>query len=126
MTVLISESTNVGPSYAPVPNRGEIGRTEMDVRVVLVDDDDDFREAIGGELGDEGFDVRGFGDGGGMFDYFSEGGSADVIVLDWRLPGTSGLDLLGQLRRRGIMLPVIFLTGMPATSYESADRKSVV
>lgn len=121
MTVLISENTNVGPSYVPVPNRGEIGRGEgKEIRVVLVDDDDDFREAIGGELGDEGFDVRGFGDGAGMFEYFAEGGSADVIVLDWRLPGTSGLDLLGQLRRRGIMLPVIFLTGMPATSYESA------
>src|SRR5262249_33779421 len=32
----------------------------------------------------------------------------------------SGLDLLAQVRRRGIMLPAIFLTGLPALTYESA------
>ncbi|WP_027135460.1 response regulator transcription factor [Geminicoccus roseus] len=33
------------------------------------------------------------------------------IVLDVRLPGTSGLDFQDQLRRDGIHLPVIFMTG---------------
>ena len=35
---------------------------------------------------------------------------ADVIVLDWRLPNISGIDLLPQLRQRGVNLPVVFLT----------------
>lgn len=120
MTTLIREGANAGPSYAPMPGRNELFRGEEAVRIILVDDDDDFREAISGELADEGFDVQAFSEGAGMFDYFAQGGTADVIVLDWRLPGVSGLDLLGQMRRRGIMLPAIFLTGMPATAYESA------
>lgn len=120
MTALIRENDNAGLSYVPVQSRGESNGRDTAVRVVLVDDDDDFREAIGGELGDEGFLVQGFGDGASMFEYFTQGGGGDVIVLDWRLPGASGLDILGQARRRGIMLPIIFLTGMPATAYESA------
>ena len=35
---------------------------------------------------------------------------ADVIVLDWRLPTISGIDLLPELRQRGVNLPVVFLT----------------
>ena len=35
---------------------------------------------------------------------------ADVIVLDWRLPDISGIDLLPELRRHGVNLPVVFLT----------------
>ncbi|WP_298724028.1 response regulator transcription factor [uncultured Ferrovibrio sp.] len=124
MTALIRENANAGLSYAPVPSRSDMRAAENDIRVILVDDDDDFREAIGGELGDEGFQVFGFRDGAGMFEHFAQGGTGDVIVLDWRMPGVSGLELLGQARRRGIMLPVIFLTGMPATAYESAALDS--
>ena len=35
---------------------------------------------------------------------------ADVVVLDWRLPNISGIDLLPELRRRGVDTPVVFLT----------------
>ncbi len=35
----------------------------------------------------------------------------DVIVLDWDLPGLSGLDLLRDLRRRRDITPVLMLTG---------------
>jgi two-component system response regulator ChvI len=38
---------------------------------------------------------------------------ADVIVLDWRLPTISGIDLLPELRQRGVTLPVVFLTSHP-------------
>ena len=46
-----------------------------------------------------------------MLDIIAE---ADVIVLDWRLPNISGIDLLPQLRERGVNLPVVFLTSHPA------------
>ena len=43
---------------------------------------------------------------------------ADVIVLDWRLPTISGIDLLPQLRQRGVNLPVVFLTSHPQMANE--------
>ena len=43
---------------------------------------------------------------------------ADVIVLDWRLPTISGIDLLPELRQRGVSLPVVFLTSHADPAYE--------
>jgi two-component system response regulator ChvI len=57
------------------------------VRIVLVDDDDSFRESLGLNLVDEGFDVLSFSSGEPALDYFQRGGEADVILLDWRMPG---------------------------------------
>lgn len=127
MTVLNREDASVSPAYAPVPGHDDAAARGDGIRVVLVDDDDDYREAMGAELSDLGFEVFSFGDGAAMFEYFGGGASSDVILLDWRMPGVSGLDLLGQARRRGIMVPVVFLTGMLAASYENAalDRGAV-
>ena len=37
--------------------------------------------------------------------------SIDLLLLDWNLPGVSGLELLRELRQTNATLPVIFLTG---------------
>ncbi len=38
----------------------------------------------------------------------------DVIILDVRLPGGSGFDLCGELRRQGVTTPVLMLTALDA------------
>jgi two-component system response regulator ChvI len=90
------------------------------VRIVLVDDDDSFRESLGLNLLDEGFAVVSFGAGAPALDYFARGGEADVILLDWRMPGMNGLETLRRLRREGNTTPVIFLTALSDDIYEEA------
>jgi two-component system response regulator ChvI len=90
------------------------------VRIVLVDDDDSFRESLGLNLVDEGFDVQSFSSGEPALDYFQRGGNADVILLDWRMPGLNGLEVLRRLRRAGTTTPVIFLTVLSDDIYEEA------
>jgi len=92
----------------------------MPVRIVLVDDDDSFRESLGLNLVDEGFDVQSFASGEPALDYFQQGGGADVILLDWRMPGMNGLEVLRSLRRTGTTTPVIFLTALSDDIYEEA------
>lgn len=41
-------------------------------------------------------------------------GDYDVIILDVRLPGGTGFDLCGELRRRGVTAPVLMLTALDA------------
>ncbi|HYC63622.1 MAG TPA: response regulator transcription factor [Reyranellaceae bacterium] len=89
------------------------------IRLLFVDDDADYREAIGAELADHGFTVSSFADGPAMMDSIQSGADADVILLDWSLPTTPGIDLLPQLRRRGVELPVVFLTGRATQSHEN-------
>jgi two-component system response regulator ChvI len=79
--------------------------------VFLVDDDDEFREALSADLTDRGFEVRCFADGPSFLEALGNGADAQVALLDWSLPHMSGFELLVALRERGFGLPVIFLTG---------------
>ncbi len=105
--------TSSSANAAPVPSL-------RPVRIVLVDDDDSFRESLGLNLIDEGFAVVSFDGGAAALDYFARGGEADVILLDWRMPVMNGLEVLRRLRRAGTTTPVIFLTVLSDDIYEEA------
>ncbi len=88
--------------------------------IVLVDDDDLFRESLGLNLVDEGYEVSSFASGAPALEHFAAGGRADVVLLDWRMPGMNGLEVLRSLRRAGNTTPVIFLTVLSEDIYEEA------
>src|SRR6185312_14233760 len=87
-------------------------------QIVLIDDDDLFRESLGLNLIDEGYEVTSFSGGAAALDYFALGGHADVVLLDWRMPRMNGLEVLRSLRRSGNAAPVIFLTALSEDIYE--------
>jgi two-component system response regulator ChvI len=92
----------------------------MPPQLVLIDDDDLFRESLGLNLIDEGYDVTSFSNGAAALEHFAAGGIADVVLLDWRMPGMNGLEVLRSLRRAGNTTPVIFLTVLSEDIYEEA------
>ena len=96
MTTQVKESVSAwdNSNHAANPNGSSDGDSQ--VRLLFVDDDEDYREAVGAELVDHGFSVHGFPDGASMMDSLSAGLNADVILLDWSLPATPGIDLLPQ------------------------------
>ena len=118
MTTQMKESVSAWPNSNPAFNPDADGDVDKRIRVAFVEDDDDYREAVSGELADYGFDVTTFGDGTALLAAFADGAEADIILLDWSLPSVSGIDLLPRLRRTGIALPVVFLTGRTQPSYE--------
>jgi len=118
MTTQMKESVSAWPNSNPAFNPDADGDVDKRIRVAFVEDDDDYREAVSGELADYGFDVTTFGDGTALLSAFADGAEADIILLDWSLPSVSGIDLLPRLRRTGIALPVVFLTGRTQPSYE--------
>src|SRR6516164_3880138 len=101
-----------------VSNPGATRNENKPIRLIFVDDDDDYREAAAVELVDLGFMVETFADGASMLASVADGTTADLIVLDWSLPAMSGIDLLPRLRRDGIKLPVVVLTGRSSCSSE--------
>jgi two-component system response regulator ChvI len=88
--------------------------------VAFVDDDDCYREAVAMELEHLGFEVCAFSCGEELFQHLSERSDTQVIILDWRLRTGLGIDLLPPIRERGISIPVMFLTGLPALAAEYA------
>ena len=92
-------------------------------RVVIVDDDDLFRESLGLNLAEEGYEVIDFADGETALEYFRGGDAADAVLLDWRMPGIDGLGVLQALRESRIETPVVFLTMLGEEIYEEAALK---
>lgn len=107
-----------GPIFEPVNPTNQERKTDDPIRVLFVEDDEDFREIVCGELSWHGFAVRSFADGASLLGSLDAAAEADVIILDWRLPNISGIDLLPQLRQRGVNLPVVFLTSHADPAYE--------
>lgn len=82
----------------------------QDAPVLVVDDDDAVRAAIGMLLSASGVPHRVFA-GARQFLDAAPWNAAACLVLDVRMPEISGLDLLKELRTRGVALPAIVMTG---------------
>src|SRR5262249_53996622 len=88
--------------------------------LLLVDDDDLFRESLGLNLIDEGYEVTSFANGAEALAYLDRGGIADVMLLDWRMPHLTGIAVRRRMPGAGIEIPVIFLTVLSDDIYEEA------
>jgi DNA-binding response OmpR family regulator len=81
--------------------------------VLVVDDDQDFREALEGALGHEGYDVLTASSGSrGVALAMSR--HPDVVLLDDLLPpGQRGVEVLAELRQKGYAGHVVMISGSP-------------
>lgn len=77
-------------------------------RILVVEDEESYRDPLAYLLRKEGFDVSLAADGLAALDEFDRGG-ADLVLLDLMLPGMSGTDVCRTLRARS-QVPVIMLT----------------
>ncbi|WP_288479063.1 response regulator transcription factor [uncultured Pseudomonas sp.] len=78
--------------------------------VHLVDDDASVRAAVEDLLASVGLDTRSYAS---AVDFLERArlDAPGCLVLDVRMPGMNGLDLQQELQRRGLVLPIIFITG---------------
>ena len=77
-------------------------------RVLLIEDEVGFGEALEYQLGREGYDVDRITDGAAGLERFHTQG-ADLVLLDLMLPGTPGEDICKEIRRSS-NVPIIMLT----------------
>ncbi len=77
-------------------------------RVLIVEDEESFVEALTVGLTREGFSVRVARDGKEALDFFSAI-SPDIVLLDVMLPLVSGIDVCRQIRARS-QVPIIMVT----------------
>lgn len=82
----------------------------MSGAVYLVDDDAGFRESAAWWLESLGYAVTAYDSPQACLSALDEG-QPDCFLLDVRMPGMSGLELLDALKARGVTRPVIFMTG---------------
>ncbi len=78
-------------------------------RILLVDDDLEFRKALSKMFEKSGYDVETTCDGQQALDALSEA-VFDLIISDLRMPNLGGVELMSEIRRRGLDTPIVFLT----------------
>ncbi|WP_172300327.1 response regulator transcription factor [Pseudoruegeria sp. HB172150] len=78
--------------------------------VFIVDDDDDIRASLMRGLEKRGYNVEGYS----AASSFLEDVGADrtgCLILDYGMPGMNGLELQEAVASKGLMLPIIFISG---------------
>jgi DNA-binding NtrC family response regulator len=80
------------------------------IRVLLIDDETAFVDGLAGVLNKRGMQVQSVNDGLKALDLLTTE-LYDVLVLDLRMPGMDGVELLKAIRERDVHTPVIVLTG---------------
>lgn len=78
--------------------------------VFVVDDDDAVRTALASLLNAEGYRVHEFGSAAAFYQHAVPDLPA-CLILDMKMPGICGLEVVAELRRKGVLIPVIFITG---------------
>ena len=106
------------PAPSPAPHRGQTQYT----RVLVVEDDPHVRGVLVGLLRSFGFLIEHVEDGRQALEQLAIDKTFDIIVTDVVMPGMGGYELTIELRRQGLEIPVILLSGY-APHRESEDSR---
>lgn len=93
------------------------------MRVLVAEDDAALRSVLERGLREKGYAVDAVADGGAAlrhlrtYDY-------DVVVLDWRMPDCTGIEVITEARRSGDRTPILMLTARDAASDRVAGLNS--
>lgn len=81
----------------------------MKGRILIVDDEEPSRKSLGDILRLEGYEVESAGDGASAVEAFVKEGF-DLMLLDIKMPGMGGLEVLGEAVKLSPETKVIMLT----------------
>jgi len=79
--------------------------------IVVVDDDKVLTHLVGRLLEDQGYEVQMATDGQTAYEYLTDP-KCKALLLDIRMPGINGAELLMLMAAEGIDVPVIIMTGL--------------
>lgn len=91
------------------------------MRIFLVEDEPRLARSYARNLEDEGHAVELAADGETAYHHLRQSGELyDVVILDVRLPGRSGIDVCRALRHEGVRVPILLLTALDQTEQKVA------
>ncbi|HEX9829375.1 MAG TPA: response regulator, partial [Bacteroidota bacterium] len=85
------------------------------INVLIADDEDSLRGTIAAWLGDEGFEVEQAADGLEAIKKV-QGKDFDIALLDIKMPGANGLEVLRFIKKNSNQTEVVMMTGMSDVS----------
>ncbi|MEW6101049.1 MAG: response regulator [Candidatus Omnitrophota bacterium] len=102
-------------------------------RILIVDDDQEIAEELGQILIEEGYNITYASDGLKAREFLGKN-SYDLVLLDIKMPGLNGFEVLKEIRGKDIHTKVIILSGSlmidkylnsPAGALEKGEGKAL-
>ena len=92
------------------PSTGQTQMKELPRSILIVEDDDVFRHRLARAFADRGFEVREARDADEALDA-ARADTPEFVVVDLRMPGRSGLDVVRELKALDAATSIVVLTG---------------
>ena len=108
--VYLPRAENFG-SEATVVSVGAARSNRQGAIILLVDDDSAVRDVTASILEDLGYVVLKLGSGGAALDLLDRQSNVDLVLLDFAMPGMSGVEVARQVQFKHPAIPILFVTG---------------
>ncbi|MCU0233992.1 MAG: response regulator [Thermoanaerobaculales bacterium] len=96
----------------------------MALRVLVVDDEEDFLRSIVMRIELRGYEAHGVTSGDEALQYLKENPAAvDVVLLDIKMPGLGGLETLREIKSCCPSIEVIVVTGHASQEFSRRGRE---
>jgi len=108
--VYLPRAENFGAEATVVP----IGAARCNRKgaiILIVDDDSAVRDVTASILEDLGYAVLKLGSGGAALDLLDRQPNVDLVLLDFAMPGMSGVEVARQVQLKHPAVPILFVTG---------------
>jgi CheY-like chemotaxis protein len=93
------------------------------MNVLIVDDEPDIRLMMRNLLGGEGWDTEEAASGKDALKMMDSFSSFDAVVLDYKMPGLTGIELARNLREEGLAPPIIICSAYLNPEIEEEARQ---
>ncbi|MCD4742678.1 MAG: response regulator [Desulfobacteraceae bacterium] len=80
------------------------------MKILLVDDEDQFRESVAKQLAVRNYTVSEVSSGEDAIEFIHQN-NIDIVILDMRMPGMSGAETLKEIKKLSPLTEIIMLTG---------------
>ena len=111
--------TIMSENFAPM-RTGTYPRKATMTRILIVEDEESYREPLVYQLTREGYDVSAASTGEEGLELFTKGG-IDLVLLDLMLPGIDGTALCRRIREQS-RVPIIMLTAKSAGALAKPEQ----
>lgn len=118
---VLKVSTRIGPKYTPPPII-PMGDLDMPPKILLVDDEEEFIHTLSERLMTRNLESSIVYNGEQALNYVKEE-EPEVMVLDLKMPGIDGLEVLRRVKRDHPNVEVIILTGHGSEREETLAKE---